>query len=85
KSQLFSTPPDNHPPLHIHLLQAHPPISPHNKTLPPFQLTHLPPPPPAIPQIKLTFHIHPNRILNLRAKHLPTSKDQPITIQSSSP
>lgn len=55
-----------------------------NKTLGRFQLTDLPPAPRGIPQIEVTFDIDANGIVNVRAKDLGTSKEQAITIQSSS-
>ncbi|MCV5359960.1 Hsp70 family protein, partial [Escherichia coli] len=48
------------------------------------QLTDLPPAPRGIPQIEVTFDIDANGIVNVRAKDLVTSKEQAITIQSSS-
>ena len=59
-------------------------MSADNKTLGRFQLTDLPPAPRGIPQIEVTFDIDANSIVNVRAKDLGTSKEQAITIQSSS-
>ena len=59
-------------------------MSADNKTLGRFQLTDLPPAPRGIPQIEVTFDIDANGIVNVRAKDLGTSKEQAITIQSSS-
>ena len=84
KSQVFSTAADNQPAVDIHVLQCERPMSADNKTLGRFQLTDLPPAPRGIPQIEVTFDIDANGIVNVRAKDLGTSKEQAITIQSSS-
>ncbi|MDA0175743.1 chaperone protein DnaK, partial [Solirubrobacter taibaiensis] len=68
----------------IHVLQGERPMSADNKTLGRFQLTDLPPAPRGIPQIEVTLDIDANGIVNVRAKDLGTSKEQAITIQSSS-
>jgi len=47
-------------------------------------LTGIPPAPRGLPQIEVTFDIDANGILNLTAKDMATSKDQKITITSSS-
>jgi molecular chaperone DnaK len=47
-------------------------------------LTGLPPAPRGVPQIEVTFDIDANGILNVTAKDMATSKDQKITITSSS-
>ena len=83
KSQVFSTAADNQA-VDIHVLQGERPMSADNKTLGRFQLTDLPPAPRGIPQIEVTFDIDANGIVNVRAKDLGTSKEQAITIQSSS-
>jgi molecular chaperone DnaK len=49
-----------------------------------FHLTGLPPAPRGIPQVEVTFDIDANGILNVSAKDLATSKQQAITITSSS-
>jgi molecular chaperone DnaK len=55
-----------------------------NRTLGKFHLTGLPPAPRGVPQIEVTFDIDANGILNVTAKDMATSKDQKITITSSS-
>ena len=84
KSQVFSTAADNQTAVDIHVLQGERPMAADNKTLGRFQLTDIPPAPRGIPQIEVTFDIDANGIVNVRAKDLGTSKEQTITIQSSS-
>src|SRR5437762_6448337 len=55
-----------------------------NRTLGKFHLTGIPPAPRGVPQIEVTFDIDANGILNVNAKDVATSKDQKITITSSS-
>jgi len=55
-----------------------------NRTLGKFHLTGLPPAPRGVPQVEVTFDIDANGILNVSAKDLATSKQQAITITSSS-
>jgi molecular chaperone DnaK len=55
-----------------------------NRTLGKFHLVGIPPAPRGIPQIEVTFDIDANGILNVSAKDLGTSKEQKITITSSS-
>ena len=83
KSQVFSTAADNQPAVDIHILQGERPMAADNKTLGNFQLTNIPPAPRGVPQIKVTFDIDANGIVNVKAKDLGTNKEQSITITSS--
>jgi molecular chaperone DnaK len=65
-------------------LQGERPLAAQNRTLGKFHLTGLPPAPRGVPQIEVTFDIDANGILNVTAKDMATSKDQKITITSSS-
>lgn len=84
KSQVFSTAADNQPAVDVHVLQGERPMAKDNKTLGRFQLTDIPPAPRGVPQIEVTFDIDKNGIVNVSAKDLGTSKEQKITIKSSS-
>ncbi|MEG1150040.1 MAG: molecular chaperone DnaK [Bacilli bacterium] len=83
KSQVFSTAVDNQPAVDVHVLQGERPMAGDNKTLGNFQLTNLPPARRGVPQIEVTFDIDANGIVNVKAKDLGTSKEQSITITSS--
>ncbi len=84
KSEKFSTAADNQTSVEVHVLQGERPMARDNRTLGKFHLTGIPPAPRGIPQIEVTFDIDANGILNVTAKDMATSKDQKITITSSS-
>lgn len=84
KSQVFSTAADSQTAVDIHVLQGERPMAADNKTLGRFQLTDIPPAPRGVPQIEVKFDIDKNGIVNVSAKDLGTSKEQNITIKSSS-
>jgi molecular chaperone DnaK len=84
KTETFSTAADSQTSVEVHVLQGERPMAAHNRTLGKFHLTGLPPAPRGIPQIEVTFDIDANGILNVTAKDMATSKDQKITITSSS-
>ncbi|MHB8734221.1 MAG: molecular chaperone DnaK [Terriglobales bacterium] len=84
KSEVFSTAADNQPSVEVHVLQGERPMAAQNRTLGKFSLVGLPPAPRGMPQIEVTFDIDANGICNVSAKDLGTSKEQKITITSSS-
>src|ERR687888_841594 len=84
KTEMFSTAADNQTSVEVHVMQGERPMARDNRTLGKFHLTGIPPAPRGVPQIEVTFDIDANGILNVTAKDMATSKDQKITITSSS-
>jgi molecular chaperone DnaK len=84
KTETFSTAADSQTSVDVHVLQGERPLARDNRTLGKFQLSGIPPAPRGVPQIQVTFDIDANGILNVNAKDMATSKDQKITITSSS-
>jgi len=84
KTEIFSTAAENQSSVEVHVLQGERPLANQNRTLGKFQLTGIPPAPRGVPQIEVTFDIDANGILNVTAKDLATSRNQKITITSSS-
>ncbi|MBI4678827.1 MAG: molecular chaperone DnaK [Elusimicrobia bacterium] len=80
KSQVFSTASDNQPAVTVHVLQGERPMAKDNVGLGNFDLDGIPPAPRGVPQIKVSFSIDANGILNVRAEDLGTKKAQHITI-----
>jgi len=84
KTDIFTTAEDTQSTVEIHVLQGEREMARDNRTLGKFHLTGIPPAPRGVPQIEVTFDIDANGILNVSAKDLATSKQQAITITSSS-
>ncbi|MBI5201564.1 MAG: molecular chaperone DnaK [Elusimicrobia bacterium] len=80
KSQTFSTASDNQPAVTVNILQGERPLAKDNVPLGKFDLDGIPPAPRGVPQIKVTFSIDANGILNVKAEDLGTKKTQHITI-----
>jgi molecular chaperone DnaK len=83
KSQIFSTAADNQTAVSILVFQGERPMASDNKMLGKFDLVGIPAAPRGIPQIEVTFDIDANGIVNVSAKDLGTSKEQKITITST--
>jgi molecular chaperone DnaK len=84
KDETFSTAADNQTSVEVHVLQGERPMSRDNRTLGRFHLTGLPPAPRGVPQIKVTFDIDANGIVNVSAMDMSTKNEQKITITASS-
>ncbi|MBI4456536.1 MAG: molecular chaperone DnaK [Acidobacteria bacterium] len=84
KSETFSTAADSQTSVEVHVLQGERPLARDNRTLGKFHLVGIPAAPRGVPQIEVTFDIDANGIVNVSAKDLGTSKEQKITITSSS-
>jgi len=83
KSQVFSTAEDNQPAVTIHVVQGERKKALDNKSLGKFDLTDIPPAPRGMPQIKVTFDINANGILNVSAKDEASGKEQSIVIKAA--
>ena len=83
KSQIYSTAADNQPSVEIHVLQGERQKASQNTTLGRFSLDGIALAPRGVPQIEVTFDIDANGIVNVTAKDKGTSKEQHITITSS--
>ena len=84
KSEVFSTASDSQTSVEIKVYQGERAMASDNRLLGVFQLVGIPPAPRGVPQIEVTFDIDANGILNVSAKDKATSKEQKITITSSS-
>ena len=84
KSEIFSTAADNQTSVEVHVLQGERSMAKDNRTLGKFHLVGIPPAPRGMPQIEVTFDIDANGIVNVSAKDMATSKEQKITITSTS-
>jgi molecular chaperone DnaK len=65
KDETFSTAADNQTSVEVHVLQGERPMARDNRTLGKFHLTGLPSAPRGVPQIKVTFDIDANGIVNV--------------------
>jgi molecular chaperone DnaK len=83
KYQIFTTAADNQPTVEIHVLQCERPMAGDNTSLGMFHLVGIPPAPRGIPQVKVTFKIDANGIMNVAARDLGTGNEQAITITAS--
>jgi molecular chaperone DnaK len=84
KSEIFSTAADNQSAVDVHVYQGERPMAKDNRLLGTFRLDGLPPAPRGVPQVEVSFDIDANGILNVSAKDKATSREQKITITSSS-
>ena len=84
KGEVFSTAADSQTSVEIKVYQGERSMASDNRLLGVFQLVGIPPAPRGIPQVEVTFDIDANGILNVSAKDKATSKEQKITIASSS-
>ena len=84
KGETFSTAADSQTSVEVKVYQGERSMAADNRLLGVFQLVGIPPAPRGVPQIDVTFDIDANGILNVSAKDKATSKQQQITITSSS-
>jgi molecular chaperone DnaK len=79
----YTTAADGQTQVEVHILQGERDMARDNRTLGRFQLSGIPPAPRGIPQIKVTFDIDANGILNVTAQDQATKQQQSITITGS--
>jgi molecular chaperone DnaK len=79
----YTTAADGQTTVEVHILQGERDMARDNRTLGRFHLSGIPPAPRGIPQIKVTFDIDANGILNVTAEDQATKQQQSITITGS--
>ncbi len=84
RTEVFTTADDNQPSVEINVLQGEREMASYNQSLGKFNLVDLPPAARGTPQIEVTFDIDANGIVHVSAKDRATSKEQSMTITSSS-
>lgn len=83
REEIFSTAEDNQTGVDIVVLQGEREMAKDNRVLGRFRLEGIRPAPRGIPQIKVTFDIDANGILNVTARDQETGKEQKVTISES--
>lgn len=83
REEIFSTAEDNQTAVDIVVLQGERELARDNRVLGRFRLEGIPPAPRGLPQIKVTFDIDANGILNVTARDMSTGKEQTVTITES--
>jgi len=83
REEVFSTAEDNQTAVDIVVLQGEREMAGDNRVLGRFRLEGIRPGPRGLPQIKVTFDIDANGILNVTARDQETGKEQTVTISES--
>ncbi len=83
REEVFSTAEDNQTAVDVVVLQGEREMASDNRVLGRFRLEGIPPAQRGMPQVKVTFDIDANGILNVTAKDEATGKEQTVTITES--
>lgn len=83
REEIFSTAEDSQTAVDIVVLQGEREMAKDNRVLGRFRLEGIRPAPRGIPQVKVTFDIDANGILNVTARDQETGKEQKVTISES--
>jgi molecular chaperone DnaK len=83
REEVFSTAEDNQTAVDVVVLQGEREMASDNRVLGRFRLDGIPPAQRGMPQVKVTFDIDANGILNVTAKDEATGKEQAVTITES--
>ncbi len=81
KVETFSTSVDNQPVVPVHVMQGLREMAADNKTLAHLQLLDIPPAPRGVPQIRVTFDINADGILNVSAQDMGTQRKATLQVQ----
>ncbi len=84
KSRVFTTVTDNQSSVEIHVLQGESELASRNRSLGEFELENIPPAPRGVPEIKVTFKIDSNGIVNVSAYDKATERSKSISVTPAS-
>ena len=84
RSEIFTTSLHNQSFVPVHVLQGERAMAADNQSLARFELAGIPPAPRGVPQIKVTFSVNADGILNVTAEDLATKRKQTVNVKPAS-